>query len=65
MKPWCLDEASIEKSYVSLAFFKVLDENVSKTHWFLKVFELSIIRGKNLANTKGFDTFFLENLKNT
>ena len=31
MKPWCQDEASIEKSHVSLGFFKVLDENVSKT----------------------------------
>ena len=31
MKPWCQDEASIEKSHVSLGVFKVLDENVSKT----------------------------------
>ena len=63
MKPWCLDEASIEKSYVSLKFFKVLDENVSKAIGFWRFFELSIILGKNLANTKGFDTFFLKILK--
>ena len=63
MKPWCLDEASIETNYVSLGFFKVWDENVSKNNWFLKVFELSIILGKNLANTKGFGTSFWKILK--
>ena len=34
-----------------------------KNHWFFKVFELCIILGKNLANTKGFGSFLWKILK--
>ena len=66
MKPRCLDEASVENNYFYLGFLKVLDENVSKPMGFsrfFKFFELCIILGKNLANTKGFGTFFWKILK--
>ena len=66
MKRRCLDEVSIEKSYFYLGFLKVLDENVSKPMGFsrfFKFFELCIILGKNLANTKGFGTCFWKILK--
>ena len=43
--------------------FKGFGWTCIKNHWFFKVFELSIILDKILANINGFSTFFLKNIK--
>ena len=63
MKRRCLDAASIGKKLFLPGVFQGFGWTCIKNHWFFKVFELCIILGENLANTKGFGTFLWKILK--